>query len=77
MAADGSASAPPGPAFEAASPALIRIEVARRMLDMQVAAAQRILAGLRDTPRVPLHSGVRDVPAGRADSRSVAEALIA
>ena len=33
--------------IEAASPVLIRIEVMRRALDLQVAAAQRILASLR------------------------------
>ena len=54
-------------AIEAASPALVRIEVARRELDLQAAVAQRILAALRAS----------DVPADRADSHPEPAALSA
>ncbi|WP_428376889.1 glycosyltransferase [Lichenicoccus sp.] len=63
--------------IEAASPALIRIAVARGALDLQVAAAQRILTGLRGTTRVRVLAAAADVPAGRADSHPAAAALIA
>ncbi len=65
--------------IEAASPALIRIEVVRRALHVQVAAAQRILESIRAVAARPVATAatIRVGAAGRADSLSEPAALTA